>query len=76
MASTRNRYGSRKLTPRNLQLIELVTEGLRNVDIAERMGISTNSVKLYLQRVFDKTGFSNRTELAVWYMKMKNEGAI
>ena len=53
------------LTPRERELVDLVREGLRNRDIAERLGVTEGTVKVYLHGIFDKVGVENRTELAM-----------
>jgi len=53
------------LSPRERELVGLVRQGLRNREIAERLGITEGTVKVYLHSVFDKTGVANRTELAI-----------
>ena len=53
------------LSPRETELVHLVRQGLRNRDIAERLGITEGTVKAYLHSIFDKTGVANRTELAI-----------
>ena len=47
----------------------LVAEGLRNIDIAERLGTNENMIKNYLRVVYDKLGFDNRLQLALWWIK-------
>ncbi len=54
-----------KLTPRERSIVELVAEGDRNREIAERLAMSESTVKLHLHRIFDKLGVTNRTELAL-----------
>ncbi len=49
-----------KLSPRERQLVGLLTEGLRNKEIAGRMNITEGTAKAYLSRVFEKTGASDR----------------
>lgn len=62
----RNRASSRAaLSPREKQLVALVAKGLRNRDIAERIGVTEGTVKVYLHTLFDKVGVANRTELAM-----------
>jgi two-component system nitrate/nitrite response regulator NarP len=53
------------LSPRETELVQLVRQGLRNRDIAEQLGITEGTVKVYLHSVFEKTGVANRTELAI-----------
>lgn len=53
------------LTPRERDLVALVREGLRNRDIAARLGVTEGTVKVYLHAIFDKVGVVNRTELAI-----------
>lgn len=53
------------LAPRERQLIRFVRQGLRNREIAQQLGVTEGTVKVYLHSVFDKLGVSNRTELAI-----------
>lgn len=53
------------LSPRERELVGLVRQGLRNRDIADQLGITEGTVKVYLHSVFEKTGVANRTELAI-----------
>ncbi len=57
--------GAVSLSPRERDLVRLVRQGLRNREIAEQLGITEGTVKVYLHSVFDKTGVANRTELAI-----------
>ena len=50
------------LTPREIEVLELVTEGLPNKAIADRLGISDQTVKFHLASILGKLGASNRTE--------------
>ncbi len=50
------------LTPRELQVLELVADGLPNKSIALRLGVSDETVKFHLGSVFGKLGASNRTD--------------
>jgi DNA-binding NarL/FixJ family response regulator len=54
------------LTARELDLVRLVGEGLRNEEIARRLGITEKTVRNHLTAVFDKVGASGRLELAVF----------
>ena len=57
--------GKSVLSPREAELVKLVRKGLRNREIAEQLGITEGTVKVYLHSVFEKTGVANRTELAI-----------
>jgi DNA-binding CsgD family transcriptional regulator len=54
------------LTWRELQLLMLVTEGLRNQEIAGRIGISRHTVRTHLYNSFGKMGVRNRIEASGW----------
>ena len=53
------------LAPRERQLISFVRKGLRNREIAEQIGVTEGTVKVYLHAIFEKLGVSTRTELAI-----------
>jgi DNA-binding NarL/FixJ family response regulator len=57
------------LTPRERQLVVLVAQGLKNKEIAYQLGVTEGTVKVYLCRLFDKVGVSDRLELALFAMK-------
>ena len=50
------------LTPRELDMLEMVAAGLSNREIAEKGFVSENTVKTHLSRVFDKLGARRRTQ--------------
>ena len=50
------------ITPRELEMLELVAAGLSNKEIAAREFVSENTVKTHLSRVFDKLGAKRRTQ--------------
>ncbi len=52
-----------RLTPRELEIAELVAQGLTNAEIGEKLWISQNSVKQALKRMFRKLGVSARAEM-------------
>ncbi len=58
-----------RLSPRERQLVGLLIEGLRNKEIATRMNITEGTVKAYLSRLFEKTGASDRFELAMFALR-------
>lgn len=50
------------ITPRELEVLELIAAGLSNKEIAERVHVSENTVKTHSSRVFDKLGARRRTQ--------------
>lgn len=54
-----------RLAPRERQIAELVAQGLRNREIAERLAMSEGTVKVYLHGIYQKVGVENRTSLAL-----------
>jgi len=55
-----------RLSPKELQIVAGVTQGLRNKDIAQEVGTTEQVVKNYLRKVYDKLGVSDRLELALY----------
>jgi len=54
------------LTPREIEVLVLVREGLANKQIARRLGISERTVKAHLTSCFQRIGVSDRTQAALW----------
>lgn len=50
------------ITPRELEILELIAQGLSNREIAEKLFVSENTVKTHSSRVFDKLGARRRTQ--------------
>jgi DNA-binding NarL/FixJ family response regulator len=50
------------LTPREVEVLELLAEGLPNKAIADRLGISDQTVKFHVASISGKLGASNRTD--------------
>jgi two-component system, NarL family, response regulator LiaR len=50
------------ITPRELEILELIAAGLSNKEIAGRVHVSENTVKTHSSRVFDKLGAKRRTQ--------------
>jgi DNA-binding CsgD family transcriptional regulator len=51
-----------EITPRELEILELIAKGLSNREIAEKLFVSENTVKTHSSRVFDKLGAKRRTQ--------------
>jgi DNA-binding NarL/FixJ family response regulator len=63
-----------RLTARERDIVQLVARGLRNREIAERLSITTGTVKVHLMHVFEKTGAKDRYELALQARTLTGEG--
>lgn len=50
------------ITRRELEILELIAQGLSNREIAEKLFVSENTVKTHSSRVFDKLGAKRRTQ--------------
>ena len=57
------------LTTKEMDLIELIADGLSNKEIAERLYLSEGTVRNYLSSVLEKLELRDRTQLAVFYYK-------
>jgi DNA-binding NarL/FixJ family response regulator len=68
-----SRYGSRRLGTREQKVTELVALGLKNIEVAEAIGTTEYVVKNDVKAIYDKLGFSNRVELALWFEARKHE---
>src|ERR1700690_129749 len=73
MAAFRNQNsrpsGSRpkvQLTPKETLIVSCVTQGMKNKEIALRVGTTEQVVKNYLRKVYDKLGVADRLELALY----------
>lgn len=56
---------STEFTPKEIQVLRFLTTGAVNEEIAEKMVISSNTVKTHIQHLMQKTGFKSRTQLAI-----------
>jgi len=57
------------LTRREGQLVTLLSQGLKNKEIATVLCVSENTVKVYLSRLFQKVGVKDRFELALYGLR-------
>ncbi|UCF60854.1 MAG: response regulator transcription factor [Anaerolineaceae bacterium] len=51
-----------RLSPRELELLQLVAEGLSNKAIGQQLSVSVNTVKYHMKNILQKLGAQNRTE--------------
>ena len=65
--SANDLYGTRIPNEREQRVIHLVAQGLKNHEVAKAIGTTKQVVKNYLRVIYDKLGFYNRVELALWH---------
>lgn len=63
-----------QLTAREKEVVVLVEKGMRNRDIAAKLGIQTGTVKIHLKHIFEKTGVRGRHGLV--FTGLQNRGTI
>ena len=56
----------RLLTPREEEVVRLITQGLDNFSITREMSLSINSVKTYIRAAYRKMGVSSRSQAVLW----------
>ena len=55
------------LTPRQQEMVSLLADGLRNREIALKMGLKENYVRHELVKAYDAAGMDNRVGMALWW---------
>jgi DNA-binding NarL/FixJ family response regulator len=55
-----------RLTPKEMQIVALIVQGCKNKDIATQLGTKEQVIKNYLRSIYDKSGVSDRLELALF----------
>jgi DNA-binding NarL/FixJ family response regulator len=74
VASNHDRTGLRALTPRELEVLEMIAGGLTNAEAARRLDLSVHAIKFHLAAIYRRLGVTNRTEAAVTYFRSMNGG--
>ena len=63
-------YDPDALTDREREVLELMVQGTTsNRRLAKHLGVSENTVKFHLQRIYQRLGVNNRTEASRWYLE-------
>jgi DNA-binding NarL/FixJ family response regulator len=55
-----------RLTPKEMRIVALIVQGCKNREIAARLKTTEQVIKNYLRSIYDKTGVSDRLELALF----------
>jgi DNA-binding NarL/FixJ family response regulator len=62
----------RSLTPRELEVLQMIASGMTNAEAATRLHLSVHAIKFHLAAIYRRLGVSNRTEAAVTYLRSVN----
>jgi DNA-binding CsgD family transcriptional regulator len=57
------------LTPRELEVLSLIREGLTNPQIAQRLGVTESAAKFHVSEILTKLGVDSRQQAAAWHAK-------
>jgi DNA-binding NarL/FixJ family response regulator len=58
--------GRAGLSARETEVLELICHGLSNLEIAEQLFVSVNSVKTYVRQIYQKIGVTRRAQAVAW----------
>lgn len=72
----RTEFALGDLSRRELEVLQLASNGSTNNEIAAALGLSAHAVKFHLASVYRKLGVVNRTEAAVLFVSAARPGAI
>jgi DNA-binding NarL/FixJ family response regulator len=61
-----------KLTPRELEVLQMISWGLTNAEAARRLHLTVHAIKFHLAAIYRRLGVANRTEAAVTYHRYMN----
>ena len=67
----RQEHGAGDLSPRELEVADLVAEGLSNPAIARRLYLSRPTVASHVAHILTKLGFSTRAQIAAWAVQRR-----
>lgn len=57
------------LSPREMEIVKLIAEGLSNKEIGEKLFLTNGTVRNHISTILEKTGLEHRTQIAVRYLK-------
>jgi DNA-binding NarL/FixJ family response regulator len=63
------------LTPRQIDVLDLIAEGKSNVEIGETLGLTAGTVKMHLTRIYRTLKAKSRTDALAKYGKLKRPGS-
>ena len=62
----RGHPGGAELSAREAEVLELICRGMSNLEIAEQLFVSVNSVKTYVRQIYQKIGVARRAQAVAW----------
>jgi DNA-binding CsgD family transcriptional regulator len=62
----RGTRGVAGLSTREAEVLELICRGMSNLEIADQLFVSVNSVKTYVRQIYQKIGVSRRAQAVAW----------
>lgn len=68
-SSEEGKFNKDMFSEREMDVIEAISEGLSNKEIAGKLYISEGTVKNYITSILNKTGLEHRTQIAIYYIK-------
>lgn len=71
-AHREERTGLVTLTPRELEVLQMIAGGMTNAEAARRLHLSVHAIKFHLAAIYRRLGVNNRTEAAVTYLRSMN----
>jgi DNA-binding NarL/FixJ family response regulator len=73
-SSTASNIQEQGLSPREIEILALLSEGITNKEIAGRLGISAETVRTHLGHIYEKLHVQGRTEAVTKYLKSGGQG--
>jgi DNA-binding CsgD family transcriptional regulator len=69
-ARGQDQSGLLALTPREIEVLQMIASGMTNAEAARHLDLSVHAVKFHLAGIYRRLGVSNRTEAAVAYLRL------
>ena len=57
------------LSPRELDIVKLIAEGLSNKEIGDKLFLTNGTIRNHISTILEKTGLEHRTQIAIQYLK-------
>jgi DNA-binding NarL/FixJ family response regulator len=64
--AVRTTRGTAELSARETDVLDLICRGMSNLEIAEQLFVSVNSVKTYVRQIYQKIGVTRRSQAVAW----------